>query len=143
MWEVEAVYSCFIPQDYTSLNTDKDTLYITPLGPPQAREALCCHNEQISSQLLVLSEKIVHASSSRQYGRSEFGSYCRAHYYQEYAAAHERKTIQCYPTCGRTHPPPPRTRQSCSRHKIRTTPLIMGIAVSLKHTERTFHNMFN
>ena len=40
MWEVEAVYSCFIPQDYTSLNTDKDTLYITPLGPPQAREAL-------------------------------------------------------------------------------------------------------
>ena len=107
MWEVEAVYSCFIPQDYTSLNTDKDTLYITPLGPPQVREALCCHNEQISSQLLVLSEKIVHASSSRQYGRPEFGSYCRAHYYQEYAAAHERKTIQCYPTCGRTHPPPP------------------------------------
>ena len=66
MWEVEAVYSCFIPQDYTSLNTDKDTLYITPLGPPQAREALSCHNEQISSQLLVLSQKIVHASSSRQ-----------------------------------------------------------------------------
>ena len=104
MWEVEAVYSCFIPQDYTSLNTDKDTLYITPLGPPQAREALSCHNEQISSQLLVLSQKIVHASSSRQSGRPEFGSYCRAHYYQEYAAVHKRKTIQCWPTCGRTLP---------------------------------------
>ena len=105
MWEVEAVYSCFIPQDYTSLNTDKDTLYITPLGPPQAREALSCHNERISSQLLVLSQKIVHASSSRQSVRPEFGSYCRAHYYQEYAV-HKRKTIQCCPTCGRTPPPP-------------------------------------
>ena len=104
MWEVEAVYSCFIPQDYTSLNTDKDTLYITPLGPPQAREALSCHNERISSQLLVLSQKIVHASSSRQSVRPEFGSYCRVHYYKEYAAVHKRKTIQCCPTCA---PPPP------------------------------------
>ena len=58
MWEVEAVYSCFIPQDYTSLNTDKETLYITPLGPPQAREALSCHNEQSSSQILVFPRKL-------------------------------------------------------------------------------------
>lgn len=105
MREVEAKYNCFIPQDNTSLNTNTNTLQITPLGTPQAREALGCHNERSSGQILVLSQKVIRTSSSRQSDRPQFGPYCHADYYQEYVAVDKRKNIPCC-TCSRNLPPP-------------------------------------
>ena len=104
MREVEPKYNCFIPQDNTSLNTNTNTLQITPLGTPQAREALSCHNERSSGQILFLSQKVIRASNSCQSDRPQFGPYCHADYYQEYVAVYKRKNIPCC-TCSRNLPP--------------------------------------
>ena len=142
MWEVEAVYSCFIPQDYTSLNTDKDTLYITPLGPPQAREALSnvTMNKFLVSSLFFPRKLFTLAAVANPVGPSLVRTVAHIIIRNMQRRIRERPSNVALRVAV---PPPPCTRQSCSRHKIRTTPLIMSIAVSLKHTERTFHNMFN